>query len=137
MSQADKPAVAGNEPFLATSDRPEVKPDARVADLTVRDLLNVFRSNGVLKANQTEYKLKDWTEYLKTQLSKYEIFGKSENFKIEKAEHWEVYTPAIPGGADPRFADIAQGIAGLSAQVHKLASEVAELRKGAHGSDAT
>jgi hypothetical protein len=106
-----------------------VKPDARVADLTVRDLLSVLTSSAVLKANHGEYKIKDWTEYAKTQLSKYELFGKSENFKIEKAEHWEVQTPQIPVGPDPRFADIAQGIAGLAAQVHKLSSEVAELRK--------
>jgi hypothetical protein len=67
----------------------------------------------------------------KTHLSKYEYAKyelKLEHPKIElwKVEHPEVPVGQFPGGPDPRFAEIAQGIAGLTAQLHKLSSEVAE-----------
>jgi hypothetical protein len=133
MSQSGKPTSSSNEPFVPTSDRPELKPDARVADLTVRDLLGILETSGTaLKPTHAEYKLRD---IFKTHLSKYEYakyeFWKVENPKIElwKVEHPEVPVDQFHVGPDPRAAEIAQGIAGLAAQVHKLSSEVAELRR--------
>jgi hypothetical protein len=135
MSETGKPASSANEPFVPRSDRPEVKPDARIADLTVRDLLSVLRGSDTFKPNDPVFKHKDFlTDSLKTHLSKFE-YAKSEYFKLEhpKPEVWEVWGPQFPAGPDPRFAEITQGIAGLAAQVHKLSSEVAELRKHERG----
>jgi hypothetical protein len=129
MSEAGKPASSSNEPFVPRSDRPELKPDARLADLTVRDLLGILQTSGVTqKPAAADFKL---TDIFKTHLSKYEYakyeFWKAENPKID---FWKVEHPEIPvQGPDPRFAEIAQGIAGLTAQLHKLSSEVEELRK--------
>jgi hypothetical protein len=119
MSEAGRPA-SSNEPFVPRSDRPELKPDTRVGELTVRELLGVLEaSSTTLKPAAAEFK------YFKHEFWKYE------HLKIElwKVEHPEIPIPQFPPGPDPRFAEIAQGIAGLREQVAKLASEVADLRR--------
>jgi hypothetical protein len=116
-----------NEPFIPASDRPEVKPDQRVADLTVRDLLSVLTSTGLTKLDSA-------AEHRKF-LLKHEVYKpehwKWENYKIElyKVEHVDVPVPTSFPGPDPGWAEVARGIAGLRAQVQELSSEVAKLRQ--------
>jgi hypothetical protein len=133
MAEAGKPASSSNEPFVPRSDRPELSPDARLADLTVRDLLGILQTSGTT-LNPASAGYNRLGDFLKSHLSKFELkydFWKWEHPKIElwKVEHPEIPVGQFPGGPDPRFAEIAQGIAGLTAQVHKLSSEVAELRR--------
>jgi hypothetical protein len=125
MSKADVPRGSASEPFMPSADRPEPKPDTRIADLTVRDLLGVLQASGsvkaVLKYEHSELKF---------------IYTKHEQYKIEqpkpemhKFEHPDIPNWQSPGGPGPEVNALAQGIAGLQAQVHQLSSEVAELRK--------
>jgi hypothetical protein len=129
MSEADKPKTLASEPFVPGSDRIEPKPDARIADLTVRDLLGLlqggFAKHSELKAFYSKHE--QWkVEHLKLELFKAE-FPKVE---LYKTEHPDIPIGQFPVGPGPEaFSAIAQGIAGLQAQVQQLSSEVAELRK--------
>jgi len=102
----------------------------------VRDLLSVFTPSATtqIKPATADFKLPD---LFKAYLSKYE-YAKYEHWKAEhpKIELWKYEHPEIPQnpiGPDPRFAEIAQGIAGLTTQVLNLSSEVAEMRKAGRG----
>jgi hypothetical protein len=113
------------EPFIPIADRPEVRPDKRIADLTVRDLLSALTSTGLTKFASTEYQ-----KYL----LKHEVY-KPENWKWEshKIELFKIEHPDVPVGTqfpgpDPGWVEISLGIAGLRAQVQELSSEVAKIR---------
>jgi hypothetical protein len=129
MSQEGKPGTSAHEPFVPHSDRPAVKADARLSDITVQDLLGVLHGDDTFKPHN--YNLKPF--YVKEFYSKVEHY-KFENWKAEhiKIELWKLEHPEFPpgqNGPDPQFAQLAQGIEGLRAQVQNLSSEVAALRK--------
>jgi hypothetical protein len=131
MSQEGKPGTSAHEPFVPHADRPAVKPDARLSDITVQDLLGVLHGDDTFKPHH--YNLKPF--YVKEFYSKVE-HNKFEHWKAEhlKIELWKVENPDIPIGQTgpiPEFAQLAQGIEGLRAQVQNLSSEVAALRKSA------
>jgi hypothetical protein len=133
MSQEGKSGPSTHEPFVPHADRPAVKPDTRLSDITVQDLLGVLHGDPIFNPHIYKYH-----QELKAFYSKHE-HPKAENFKLElwKAEHpkvelWKVEHPDIPvgqNGPDPQFAQLAQGIEGLRAQVQNLSSEVAAMRK--------
>jgi hypothetical protein len=123
MSQEGKPGASAHEPFVPPSDHPAVKPDSRLSDATVQDLLDVMRGNPILHFNKHHADLKAF-------------YSKHEQWKAEhiKIELWKLEHPEFPpgqNGPDPQFAQLAQGIEGLRAQVQNLSSEVAALRKSA------
>jgi hypothetical protein len=131
MSQEGKSGASAHEPFVPHADRPAVKPDTRLSDLTVQDLLGVLHGDPIFKPHYYKYHHLD----LKAFYSKHE-HPKAENFKLElwkaelwKVEHLDIQIPAGQNGPDPPFAQLAQGIEGLRAQVQNLSSEVAAMRK--------
>jgi hypothetical protein len=74
------------EPFVSQADRPEValRPDARIAELTVRDL-------GALLGEHATLTLKRWKDlkHEKWEHPKFEKIEKWEHPKFEKIEKWE------------------------------------------------
>jgi hypothetical protein len=135
MSQEGKPGASAHEPFVPHADRPTVKPDTRLSDITVQDLLGVLHADPIFKPHHYKNYLQP---ELKAFYSKVEhgLEWKLEHWKLEhlKAELWKVEQPDYPvgqTGPDPQFVQLAQGIEGLRAQVQNLSSEVAALRKSA------
>jgi hypothetical protein len=132
MAQEGKPDTSAHEPFVPQADRPAVKPDTRLSDITVQDLLGVLHGDDTFKPHNYPL-LKPY--YVK------EVYSKAENYKFEhwKLEHIkiEIYKiehvdiPIGQTGPIPEFAQLAQGIEGLRAQMLNLSSEVAALRKSA------
>jgi hypothetical protein len=123
MAQEGKPETSAHEPFVPHADRPAVKPDARLSDITVQDLLGVLHGNPSFQFNK-------YHADLKACYTKHEQ-AKAEHIKIEL---WKLEHPEFPpgqNGPDPQFAQLAQGIEGLRAQMQNLSSEVAALRKSA------
>jgi len=142
------------QPFVSGGDRPEVslKPEARIVDLTVRDL-------GLLLGEHAKLSLKRWKDlkFEKWEHPKLEKFEKWEHPKFEKVEKFEknekwenikreknekfeidifrkevpegLPDPTGPIGGDPGPIDaLVKAVSTLQAQVGELDAQIKELR---------
>ena len=141
------------EPFVSQTDRPEVsiKPDARITELTVRDLGTLLGEHATLTVKRwKELKLEKWEhpkfekfekwEHPKFEkLEKFEKFEKWENIKHEKNEKLEIdifrkHVPDLPPDptgpiGDPNPIDkLVAAVSRLEEHVTKLDAQIAELR---------
>jgi len=141
MTQKNVPPA--KEAFVPQADRPEVKPDTPVGQLTVRDLTQILGQTA-LKPPVLE-KLHAQFEKIHWKFEKFEKFEKHEKHeKFEKFE-WEVINkqvvelPPDPTkiGGDPvtpvALNQVIQAISGLANQVTLLQNQVAELQKKGGG----
>jgi hypothetical protein len=129
------PSEPSKRPFVSEEERPEVKldPDKPITELRVRDLTAILSGLTLKKFDHKEL-LKEFKNE-KHEL-KFELKDKNEKFeKFEKIEHdpvkyvFDTVVDPTRIGPDPALNQIIQTVAGLAAQVGKLANEVAELEK--------
>jgi len=141
-----KDEKSGKKPFIAQSDRPEVrlKSDTPLSDLTVRDLATIL---GRLGTGKDFVDGKDWQKddfdggiKLKDDKETKEVKDKDKEFKdgkekreikelkAEKLELDGVFEPV--SSLDPRMEQVIRAVSGLSAKVDQLADQIEALKKG-------
>jgi hypothetical protein len=128
--------------FIAKENRPEIKLDTQLADLTVKDLITIvtkptdiksikqekpeYKDIKSIKQEKSEYKveIKDWKD--KWEKERYEV-------EIEKADaDFRAKRDLFDDRILEKMPEFIEKVSKIEVMIEKLSSEIAELKERIH-----